>query len=193
MPAIMAIVVRVPTSGWRDGARPRRVTSAALMRTSTWSARLTSSNTPASARPSLGVCAPPPIGPAGEVPTGERPPIGGPQDRTTFASDSVYFDYDSAKIKPSEVSKLEAVAAGLKGNNKTLIIEGNTDERGTAEYNRALGERRAGAARSELIRLGIAPSRVTTISYGKDRPADTGHDDAAHAKNRRDEFVLVGQ
>ena len=135
----------------------------------------------------------PPLGAGGEIPAGERPPIGGPQDRSTFAADTVYFEYDSAKIKPSEVSKLEAIAAGLKGNNKNLIVEGNTDERGTAEYNRALGERRAEAAREELIRLGIAASRITTISYGKDRPADTSHDDAAMAKNRRDEFVVVGQ
>ena len=137
--------------------------------------------------------APPPLGAGGEIPTGERPPIGGSQDRSTFAAETVYFDYDSAKIRPSEVSKIEAIATALKGNNKNLIIEGNTDERGTAEYNRALGERRAEAAREELIRLGIAASRLTTISYGKDRPADTGHDDAAMAKNRRDEFVVAGQ
>lgn len=136
---------------------------------------------------------PPPIGVGGEIPTGERQPITGDGDRAQFAAQTVYFDYDSAKIKPSEVSKLEAIAAVLKGNSKNLIVEGNTDERGTAEYNRALGERRAEAAREELIRLGIAASRITTISYGKDRPADTTHDEAAMAKNRRDEFVVVGQ
>ena len=75
----------------------------------------------------------------------------------------VYFDYDSARIKPSEMSKVEAVANTLKGNTKKLIIEGNTDERGTAEYNRALGERRAGAAREALIRLGIDTSRISTV------------------------------
>ena len=135
----------------------------------------------------------PPLGAGGDVPGSDRSAFGGPQDRSTFAADTVYFDYDSAKIRPSEVSKLEAIASVMRSNNKNLIIEGNTDERGTAEYNRALGERRAEAAREELIRLGVSASRISTISYGKDRPADTGHTEEAMAKNRRDEFVVVGQ
>ena len=72
-----------------------------------------------------------------------------------------------------------------------LLIEGNCDERGTEEYNRALGERRALAAREALAKLGIDPMRIRTISYGKDKPADPGHDEAAWAKNRRDDFVLL--
>lgn len=105
----------------------------------------------------------------------------------------VYFDYDSAKIKPGEMAKLQAVADALQGNSKKLLVEGHCDERGTAEYNRALGERRAQAARSELIRLGVDASRISTISYGKDRPIEPLHNDEAWSKNRRDEFVIVGQ
>jgi peptidoglycan-associated lipoprotein len=106
---------------------------------------------------------------------------------------AVLFDYDSARIRPSEISKLEAVAAYLRSNPGKLVIEGHCDERGTAEYNRALGERRALAARDELVKLGIEASRMSTISYGKDRPVDMGHDEAAWAKNRRCEFVVVSQ
>ena len=72
-----------------------------------------------------------------------------------------------------------------------MKIEGHCDERGTEEYNRALGERRALALREELARLGIDPGRVDTISYGKDRPVDTGRDESAHRKNRRGEFVVL--
>jgi peptidoglycan-associated lipoprotein len=106
---------------------------------------------------------------------------------------AVLFDYDSARIRPSEDSKLEAVAAYLKANPGKLVIEGHCDERGTAEYNRALGERRALAARDALVKLGVDASRMSTISYGKDRPVDPGHDETAWAKNRRCEFVVVSQ
>jgi peptidoglycan-associated lipoprotein len=104
----------------------------------------------------------------------------------------VHFGFDSAAIKSSEQANLEAVAAALKGDTNTkLLIEGNCDERGTEEYNRSLGERRALAAREALARDGVDPSRVRTISYGKDKPADPGHDESAWAKNRRDDFVLL--
>jgi peptidoglycan-associated lipoprotein len=116
---------------------------------------------------------------------------GGLPSEGQFAA--VLFDYDSARIRPSEESKLEAVAAYLKANPGKLVVEGHCDERGTAEYNRALGERRAIAARDELVKLGADTSRMTTISYGKDRPADPGHDETAWAKNRRCEFVVVNQ
>ena len=106
---------------------------------------------------------------------------------------AVLFDYDSARIRPSEDSKLGAVAAYLKANPGKLVIEGHCDERGTAEYNRALGERRALAARDELVKLGVDSSRMSTISYGSERPADPGHDESAWSKNRRCEFVAVNQ
>jgi peptidoglycan-associated lipoprotein len=105
----------------------------------------------------------------------------------------VYFDYDSARIRPSEDAKLQAVAAYLKSNPGKLVVEGYCDERGTAEFNRALGERRALAAREELVKQGADGSRITTISYGSDRPADPGHDEAAWSKNRRCEFGIVNQ
>ena len=70
-------------------------------------------------------------------------------------------------------------------------VEGNCDERGTEEYNRALGERRALALREELVRLGVDPSRVDTVSYGEDKPVDPGHDESAWRKNRRGDFILL--
>ena len=134
----------------------------------------------------------PPLGSGGESGIGERPMVGaGGLKVGQFAP--VLFEYDSARIKPSEVSKLDAVAAYMKSNPGKLVIEGHCDERGTAEYNRALGERRAIAAREELVKLGVDSSRMSTISYGKDRPADMGHDESAWAKNRRCEFVVVNQ
>jgi peptidoglycan-associated lipoprotein len=114
------------------------------------------------------------------------------EDRAALAAYTVHFAFDSATIKSSEQLNLESVAAALKLDASTkLLIEGNCDERGTEEYNRSLGERRALAAREALQKLGIDPMRVRTISYGKDKPADTGHDEAAWGKNRRDEFVLL--
>lgn len=123
--------------------------------------------------------------------TGSRPELNGTMDRTQFAAQTVYFEYDSAKIKPSEHGKLEAIATALKGNAKKLVIEGHTDERGTAEYNRALGEKRAQSAREALVALGVAADRLTTVSFGKDKPVEPLHNDTAWSKNRRDEFVVV--
>ena len=114
-----------------------------------------------------------------------------PRDREIFKADTVHFDYDSSVIKPSDKSKVAAVADYLKANALDgLEIDGHADERGTEEYNRALGERRALALREELGRLGIDATRIDTTSFGKDRPVDTGHSEAAHKKNRRGEFVL---
>ena len=135
----------------------------------------------------------PPLGTGGENGIGTRPMDMGGAGSIHGQFAPVLFDYDSARIRPSEVSKLEAVAAYLKSNPGKLVVEGYCDERGTAEFNRALGERRALAARDELVKLGIDASRITTISYGKERPVDPGHDEAAWAKNRRCEFVSVNQ
>ncbi len=105
---------------------------------------------------------------------------------------TIHFDYDKSAIKSGEESKLDAVADYLKNHaNVALRVEGNCDERGTEEYNRSLGERRALAARERLAQAGIDPSRVDTITYGKDKPVDQGHDEAAFAKNRRDDFVVL--
>lgn len=114
------------------------------------------------------------------------------QDRTAFAADIVYFDYDSSTIRAGEKSKVDAVASALKSDSSAkVLVEGNCDERGTDEYNRALGERRALAAREALVADGVDADRIATRSYGRDRPADPGHTEAAHRKNRRDEFVLL--
>ena len=114
------------------------------------------------------------------------------EDAQTLKPDTVYFDFDSSVLKTGEKPKVAAVADYLKGNSpKAVKVEGNCDERGTEEYNRSLGERRALAVREELIRLGIDPTRVDTISYGKDKPVAQGHDEAAWKQNRRDDFVVL--
>jgi peptidoglycan-associated lipoprotein len=114
------------------------------------------------------------------------------QDRATLASDTVYFDFDSSAIKSSEKPKIEAVASYLNANsNVGLLIEGNCDERGTEQYNLSLGERRALAVREYLVNLGISSQRVHTLSFGESRPVEPGHNDAAWAKNRRDDFVVL--
>ena len=104
---------------------------------------------------------------------------------------SVYFDYDSAQINESERSKLEMVADSLKKGASSIIVEGNCDERGSNEYNLALGERRALAIRAYLVGLGIDGSRIQTKSYGEERPVAAGHDEASWSQNRRGEFVVV--
>ena len=113
------------------------------------------------------------------------------RDREIFKKDTVYFDFDSSTIKSGEKSKVVKVADYLKSNpGNGLEIEGHCDERGTEEYNRSLGERRALALREELTRLGVNPMMIDTVSYGKDRPAASGHNEAGWRKNRRGEFLL---
>src|SRR5437868_5066541 len=139
----------------------------------------------------------------GQLQSGQPVPIGGgdtanfdpdqmAQDRAALASETVYFDYDSSSIRGSEQSKIDAVASSLKSDAAAkLLVEGNCDERGTEEYNRSLGERRALAAREALANQGVDAGRIATRSYGEDRPANPGHTAAAWEKNRRDEFVLL--
>ena len=127
------------------------------------------------------------------LPLGERwDPKNFNEDRDTFRQQTVYFDFDKSTVKESERGKVQAVAAFLKNEARTMLqIEGHCDERGTAEYNRSLGERRALGVREYLATLGIAGERINTVSFGEDRPADPGHDEAAWAKNRRAEFILL--
>lgn len=114
------------------------------------------------------------------------------KDPAALAANTIHFAFDSAVIKKGEQSNIDAVAAALKNSaSDKLLIEGNCDERGTEEYNRALGERRALAAREALAKAGVSADRIRTISYGKDKPADPGHDESAWVKNRRDDFVLL--
>ena len=104
----------------------------------------------------------------------------------------VYFAYDKAVLPPESLALLELHANFLRNNpDRRVLIDGNTDERGTREYNLALGERRADSVRTFLVSVGVRRSQVDTVSYGEERPADPGHDEAAWAKNRR--AILVYQ
>lgn len=103
----------------------------------------------------------------------------------------VLFDFDSAQINPGERSKIEAVAEYLRANaGLGLIVEGHCDERGSNEYNLALGERRALAVRAYLVELGVNAGRIQTKSLGEERPVAMGHDEASWSQNRRAEFQL---
>jgi len=114
------------------------------------------------------------------------------QNREALAAHTVHFAYDSAAIRSSEQGHVEAVASYMKSSGgSALLIEGHCDERGTEEYNRALGERRALALRNELIKLGADGSKIVTRSFGKDRRIDTSESESGHAKNRRGEFVVL--
>ena len=106
----------------------------------------------------------------------------------------VFFGLDSSDIDPSAKSVLDVNAPLLKRYPSWIVtIEGHCDERGTAEYNLALGERRAIAARAYLVSLGISADRLRTVSYGKEFPFDPGHEDGAWAKNRRAHFVITAK
>jgi peptidoglycan-associated lipoprotein len=114
------------------------------------------------------------------------------EDPDTFHADTVYFDFDKSSIKPSEVSKIRAVADRFKTMSaKALRIDGHCDERGTEEYNRSLGERRALSIREALVREGVAANLIDTRTYGEEHPADAGRDETAWARNRRGEFILL--
>jgi len=103
----------------------------------------------------------------------------------------VYFAFDDYSISEEAKDILKVNAGWLEKNENVKVqIEGHCDERGSAEYNIALGERRAKSARNYMIQLGIDPSKLSTISYGKERPVDPGHNEDAWVKNRRDEFVV---
>ena len=125
----------------------------------------------------------------GEGGLGTRPDLNATEIAGQFAA--VYFDYDSAQVRDSERAKVEAVAAGLKKSTSGgVIVEGHCDERGSAEYNLSLGERRAMAVRAYLQSLGVDAARIQTKSFGKEKPVALGHDEESLGKNRRAEFVL---
>jgi len=109
-----------------------------------------------------------------------------------FEAKPVYFDFDKSLVKPEYWRVLREKAEFLKDNpNFNIRIEGNCDERGTNEYNLALGERRAESAKKFLIPLGISPDRIETISYGEERPLAVGHNEDSWAQNRRDDFAIM--
>ena len=116
---------------------------------------------------------------------------GSQEDLAVTAGDSVFFDYDQYNLRPEGQATLQAQAAWLsKYPQVTLTLEGHCDERGTREYNLALGERRANAVRDFLINLGVTPDRITTISYGKERPVATCSDESCWSQNRRGVTVV---
>jgi peptidoglycan-associated lipoprotein len=110
----------------------------------------------------------------------------------SISSDRIFFDTDSSDVDSSDQSTLQSQAQWLsKYPDKRITVEGHCDERGTREYNLALGERRANAAKNALVALGVNAARITTISYGKERPEATGSDEEAWSKNRRAVTVTV--
>jgi len=122
--------------------------------------------------------------PAAAAPSGIRP--GSQEDLAVNAGDRVFFDTDKFTLKPDAVRTLQRQAAWMQRNpNVRLMVEGHADERGTREYNIALGNRRAVAVRDQLQSLGVPATRLSTISYGKERPAVVGNNEAAWSQNRR--------
>ena len=134
-------------------------------------------------------------GPSGEAPPpAEMGPVPGSQAHfiANVTSDRVHFDTNKSDIRPQDQSVLQSQAAYLKQfANVRVTIEGHADERGTREYNLALGERRANAAKNYLASLGIDAGRISTISYGKERPEALGSDESSWATNRRAVTVTV--
>lgn len=113
-------------------------------------------------------------------------------DPAFFATETVHFDFDKASIKANDIAKVEKVASHLKSNPTHRVrVEGHCDERGTEEYNRSLGERRALAVREKLIQFGVSYERIRTMSYGEDTPVAFGHDEASWSQNRRGVFILA--
>jgi len=152
------------------------------------------------------VSAPAP-GPVGEAPMTEAPAPVAPTPAEQLASaaeagvavteekpsrfDDVLFDFDKSEVREDGRKTCQVVADYLRKNPKAkLQIEGHCDERGTAEYNLALGERRAAAVMTYLVSLGASKANLSTVSFGKEKPLDPGHDEGAWAKNRRAHFVL---
>ncbi|MDA3789089.1 MAG: peptidoglycan-associated lipoprotein Pal [Desulfobacula sp.] len=108
-----------------------------------------------------------------------------------FQYEDIYFEYDSSELSNEAKTELKEKAAWLKGNNSTIVsIEGHCDERGTTEYNLALGDRRANTVKSYLVNLGVSASRLKTISYGEEMPKDPGKTEAAYRSNRRAHFAI---
>lgn len=114
-------------------------------------------------------------------------------NRAGYLKDA-FFDFDKYDVREDQRPMLTANAEWLRRYPSVKVrVEGHCDERGTAQYNLALGEKRAAAAKDYLVSLGIDSSRIETLSYGKERPFDPGHDEAAWAKNRRAHFVIVAK
>ncbi len=120
-----------------------------------------------------------------------EPPVG---DMAGFTPEAVYFAFDDYTLNSESQGRLNSLSSRLKGSQGTVVqIEGHCDERGSVEYNLALGQRRAESVKTYLVRMGIDAARLTTISYGEERPVASGHDEDSWSRNRRAEFVLSNQ
>ncbi|NML10453.1 peptidoglycan-associated lipoprotein Pal [Sphingobium sp. AR-3-1] len=127
-------------------------------------------------------------------PVGSGAPVKGSQEDfvASVSSDRIFFGLDQYDVDAEDQATLQSQAAWLQQNPSVRVtVEGHADERGTRDYNIALGERRANAAKNYLASLGIAPGRITTVSYGKERPAALGSDEASWAQNRRAVTVTI--
>jgi peptidoglycan-associated lipoprotein len=138
--------------------------------------------------------------PAAPPPPPPPPPAPAPGPSITqqafqeFQNQDIHFDFDKYDLRPDARNVLDRKVVFLNQNSSIRSqIEGHCDERGTNEYNLALGERRANAAKQYLTTAGISAGRLSTISYGEERPLDPGHNEAAWARNRRAHFVITGQ
>ena len=147
---------------------------------------------PAPAPAPAPVAPPPPPAPTPPPTAAPAPPPPAPKEfQPNDNVKPIYFDFDKSVIRPGDAKILDASAAWLKSNgNQLLLIEGHADERGTNEYNLALGDRRAKAAMNYLVAQGISADRMTIVSYGEERPVCTEHTEACWAKNRRDQFMV---
>jgi peptidoglycan-associated lipoprotein len=126
---------------------------------------------------------------AGATAPPQREPVDEtPASAPMLAIDSVHFDFDKSEIRPDATSVLKVAATGLSDGGQSVVIEGHTDNRGSEEYNLALGERRASSVRRYLSNLGVPMGQMTIVSYGEIRPAANGNSESAWSMNRRAEF-----
>jgi peptidoglycan-associated lipoprotein len=155
----------------------------------------TGSPSPSPAAPSTTPAPGPGMTPSPAAPSTATPatPPRPSEFRETDNLKDVYFDFDKYDIRAGDARILDANAAWLKTNNDLVLIEGHCDERGTNEYNLALGERRAKATMNYLVGQGVQANRITIISYGKERPTCPEHTEACWAKNRRAHFLVKGR
>ena len=132
-----------------------------------------------------------PVAPATAAETPAAPPAA-PAPAAELKTEPVYFAFDDYTLNTESQAKLTAMADALKANKAAVVqIEGHCDERGTVEYNLALGERRAQSVKNFLTQLGVEAARLPTISYGEEKPVAQGHSEDAWSKNRRAEFVIT--
>ena len=133
--------------------------------------------------------APPPPPPPVQEKVIPPPP---PPKVKEISLEDIYFSFDNKSLTDKARATLDRNASWIKNNPSAKIqIEGNCDERGTVEYNLALGEKRANSAKMYLVKMGIVETQLLTISYGKEKPIDPGHNEEAWAKNRRDHFTIL--